>query len=546
MAMRHIDMLAPHMIVGLEGPRLSEEEKLLLSRHPFAGVILFDRNVRDARQLMELAREMKGLFRESHGHTPIIAADHEGGMISVLARAIGVPPTQMATARTGDLGLCERLFAENARRLRACGVNMLLGPVADINAEHLNPVIGTRSFGESEEVVSPFVARAAAAARKEGVLTCLKHFPGHGSSRVDSHLGLAVLAFTTEQLKEREIVPFAKGLSGGAETVMVGHVAPAGRALPASLDHEVIDGLLRRALGFEGVVMTDALEMRGVRAGGPCDEGAAGVSGAERGAVRPGDGENPILAICEWALAAGNDLLLFSRPTADVIMELEAGGASVQGNARAESDSPTFLKSSRARIDRLLEIASEKERQFELPSDPGIYGEIAEKSIRITEGSSAWTPIDRGRGFKAAFYSEKGGLERFPARSFVTKVLAGLGAGRAVWGTGRAEGTDRRPDGRSAEHRIEPAQRMPDAGFGLEGEVFSTGESSAPVDAVFLMNRRPLSAEAVGHVCAGARVIVISGWPYAAELVHPGPRVVVTFGVYDAAADCVCGHLAGG
>ncbi len=298
MARDFLQMLAPHMIVGLDGPRLAGAERTLLSKYPFPGVILFERNVADARQLMELVQEIRSVFRDSRGTAPLVAADHEGGVVSVLARAIGVPPTQMAAARAGRPDLVERLYAENARRMRACGVNLFLGPVADVNSDPLNPVIGTRSFGEETGLVSSLVSVAVAASRREGALTCLKHFPGHGPSRVDSHLELPVLGATLDQLRERDIPPFASGIAAGAESVMIGHIAPLGRALPASLDPEIIGRLLRGELGFEGVIMTDALEMEGVKGGGS------------------------LIDICGRALAAGNDILLFSKPVAGVADDL--------------------------------------------------------------------------------------------------------------------------------------------------------------------------------------------------------------------------------
>lgn len=489
-----MNMLAPHMIVGLEGPHLSGEEKSLLAEYPFVGVILFDRNVADARRLMELTREIRSVFRELRGTVPLIAADHEGGVISVLARAIGVPPTQMAAARTGERSLCERLFAENARRMRAVGVNMLLGPVADVNSERMNPVIGTRSFGEDTREVSSLVSAAVSAARREGIVTCIKHFPGHGPSSVDSHLVLPVLAATLDELRERDIPPFASGIAAGADTVMIGHVAPRGRSLPATLDPGIIGALLRGELGFDGAAITDALEMEGVK--------VAGLAG-----------------ICSRALEAGNDILLFSKPVGAVVAGLEAEGESPVWAELAAKGSAGFLPSSLARVERLLQTAAVKDREFELPADPGVYAEIAEKATRVTGDSRGGNVFDPARGFKLAFYSEKGEFDRFPTMSFVARVLKGLVPG--------GEGG--------------PPSAAPLAASGLEGRVFShSRESEAPVDVVFLLNRRPLAGEVVRELCAGAPAVVVAGWPYAVDFIASGPMTVVTYGVYEAAAEAVC------
>ena len=155
-----LDNLSPHLIVGLKGPELSDDEREILRDTPPAGIILFERNVSGYEELRALVSEASGIIEKASGITPLIAADHEGGRISVLHRALGIPPTHMAIGKTKDLELCRDVFTETAMMMKACGVNWYLGPVADINSEYLNPVIGTRSFGEDEELVTSFVLEA--------------------------------------------------------------------------------------------------------------------------------------------------------------------------------------------------------------------------------------------------------------------------------------------------------------------------------------------------------------------------------------------------
>jgi beta-glucosidase-like glycosyl hydrolase len=504
-------MLAPHMIVGLEGPRLSAEEKRLLAEYPFSGIILFERNAAEARRLMELTREVKGIYRETRGTVPIIAADHEGGAISALGRAIGVPPTQMAVSRAGDL--CDRLFAENARRMRACGVNMLLGPVADVNSERLNPVIGTRSFGEETGLVSPLVRAAVSAARRGGVLTCIKHFPGHGPSSVDSHLALPVLDATLEQLEENDIPPFASGIAAGAEAVMVGHVAPRGRSLPASLDAGIIEELLRGKLGFGGVVLTDALEMEGVKVAGFAD-------------------------ICVRALGAGNDILLFSKGVSGVIRDLEALEGSFPGDELGRGGSGASRQASLARIGKLVDAAAGRERDFELPGDSSVYGEIADRSIRVERNRAGANALSTARGLRLAFYAEKGEFERFPAMSFIAHVLKGLNQ-RGVNGVRSGAPDDA---GLPSPERLDTACR---SAANLEGRLFSfSGGGGDAIDVVFLLNRRPLSVEAAEELCSGTPAVVVAGWPYTADFILQGKTIIVTYGIYDAAADAAARALA--
>ena len=510
--------LAPHMIVGLGGPRLLEEERKLLAEYPFSGVILFDRNVADARQLVELTREIKAIFREMHHSVPIIAADHEGGIVSYLGRAIGVPPTQMAVSRTGDPRLCGRLFAENARRMRACGVNMLLGPVADVNSEELNPVIGTRSFGEEVGPVASLVFAAVSAARKGGVLACIKHFPGHGSSSVDSHLALPVLGATLEQLRQRDIPPFSSGIRAGVETVMAGHIAPLGRSLPASLDPEMIEGLLRGELGFGGVVMTDALEMEGVKVAGLAD-------------------------ICRRALEAGNDILLFSKPVVAAAGELEALGDLPALDASRAGGLAGVLESSGARIASLLQSAAKGDREFELPADAAVYEEIARRSIESRGVPPGAPPLGADGRMRVFFYSDRGAFDRYPVRSFVERILRGLRVeGPASWSesaksaVGASDWLDR--------SGLAPHANVPGASNGLESFLCERGGKGEPSqDIIVLLNRGPIEASSVIEICAKARAVVVAGWPYASRLVPSGIAVYVTYGIYDAAAEVLCGRL---
>ncbi len=428
-----LQTLAPHMIVGLEGPRLSDDEKSLLARNPFPGVILFERNVADSRQLMELAQGLRNVFRASRGTVPLVAADHEGGAISVLGRAIGAPPTQAAAARAGDDRLVERLFAENARRMRACGVNWLLGPVADVNSDPLNPVIGTRSFGETAGIVSPLVSAAVSVSRREGVLTCLKHFPGHGPTCLDSHLELPTLGATLDQLRERDIPPFASGIAAGAESIMMGHIAPLGRALPASLDPEIIGGVLRGELGFGGAVVTDALEMEGVKVAG-------------------------LREICARALAAGNDLLLFSKPVGAVAADLETAGAAGESGAADDPFAGLFLEASAGRIARLVDVAAAREREFDLPGDAGIYREIAAKSVAVRRGGGRGRRGMRPRSIRREARAPFSGPRKASSTATPRRASSPARSGRS--GSRRTRGFVRPRKSAPAGMQRKPASRL--------------------------------------------------------------------------------------
>ncbi|HSG27922.1 MAG TPA: glycoside hydrolase family 3 N-terminal domain-containing protein, partial [Candidatus Krumholzibacterium sp.] len=200
-----VQTLARHIVVGLRSTRLDELESGILRKYLPAGVIIFARNVESASGLQSLTAEISSIYEKAGALPPLIMADHEGGRTSVLARAIGTPPSQMAAAMSCRTGAVGELFRETAARMLACGVNMSLGPVADINSEYLNPVIGTRAFGMSEEMVSALVSEAVEAMKSTGILTSIKHFPGHGSTAGDSHVELPVTAKNMGQLRIKDL-----------------------------------------------------------------------------------------------------------------------------------------------------------------------------------------------------------------------------------------------------------------------------------------------------------------------------------------------------
>lgn len=217
--------LARHLVVGLAGPQLHPAERAWLVRRRPAGVILFARNVTDPPQLESLCRELHALVPGLE-----IVADHEGGPISVLAAAAGRPPAAATLGLLDDPDLTRRVHAATARGLVACGLDRVLAPVADVLTEPRNPVIGVRAFGRDAALVARHVGAAVSGLREGGLAVCLKHWPGHGGTTADSHLGAAVAAGA------ESAAPFAAGLEAGADAVMVAHVQQTGAGLPASLD----------------------------------------------------------------------------------------------------------------------------------------------------------------------------------------------------------------------------------------------------------------------------------------------------------------------
>jgi beta-N-acetylhexosaminidase len=256
-------------MVGFQGEEPSREMVELIHRWHVGGVILFSRNIRDARQTLELTTRLQGLARQAgHQYPLLIATDQENGMVRRLGPDATLFPGNMALGATGSEQLTHDVAQASGRELLALGINMNLAPVADVNNNPDNPVVGVRSFGEDAALVARLTAAAVRGYQSAGVVATLKHFPGHGDTATDSHLALPVIPYGLDRLNAVELVPFRAGIAAGAECVMTAHIAlPAlvpVAPLPATLAPFILQDLLRQQLGFAGVIVSDCLEMSAI------------------------------------------------------------------------------------------------------------------------------------------------------------------------------------------------------------------------------------------------------------------------------------------
>ena len=241
-----------------------------LEAAPAAGITLFrGANVRSPRQLRRLTDGLQAAARRAPGagEPPLlIAADQEGGQLLALGDGWTPFAGPMAIGATGDADLAERVGRAIGRELRAVGVNVNYAPVLDVAVNPSNPALGIRSFGDDPVEVARLAAAWLRGLQSAGVAGTGKHFPGKGEGSVDTHLALDVIDRDRAQLGAVELVPFRAATDVGVRLVMSGHFAiPAltgSRALPSTLSRDVMTGLLREDLGFDGVSITDALDMR--------------------------------------------------------------------------------------------------------------------------------------------------------------------------------------------------------------------------------------------------------------------------------------------
>jgi beta-N-acetylhexosaminidase len=239
------------------------ELKALTREFGLGGVILFSRNIEEPEQVAELSYETARLVPDF----PLwVSVDQEGGRVARLKAPFTEWPAAATLGRSGDVVLAERFARALAAELRAVGITLDYAPVLDVLTNPKNPVIGDRAISEKAVEAARLGAAIVRSLQAEGVAACGKHFPGHGDTQVDSHIELPIVEHPVERMRQVEFLPFKAAIDAGVATVMTAHVlAPAlDEKRPATLSHRVVTGLLRDELGFEGVILSDDLEMKAI------------------------------------------------------------------------------------------------------------------------------------------------------------------------------------------------------------------------------------------------------------------------------------------
>lgn len=267
-------MLGPGALVwaGFDGERAPRELLDGIRDGRIGGVLLFAirGNVRSKEQVRAALREIQAAARDG-GLPPLpIAVDQEGGQVVRIGYR-AVFPSAMAIAATGDASYAERAGRAVAEGLRADGVTVNHAPVCDVNVEPRNPVIGTRSFGDDTARVAELAAAWVRGSEGAGVASTPKHFPGHGETPVDSHLNFVDVTADRATIERRDLPPFRAAFAAGASMVMTAHVRfhAYDRDAPATISRPILTDLLRRQLSFDGLCVTDSLDMSGIHVDAP-------------------------------------------------------------------------------------------------------------------------------------------------------------------------------------------------------------------------------------------------------------------------------------
>ncbi|MFJ9642635.1 glycoside hydrolase family 3 protein [Streptomyces sp. NPDC101206] len=331
---------------------------------------LFGRNVASPEQLAALTAQLR-----AERDDVLVAIDEEGGDVTRLeVRGGSSFPGNLALGAVDDTDLTRGVARELGRRLAECGVNLNWAPSADVNSNPDNPVIGVRSFGADTALAARHTAAYVEGLQAAGVAACTKHFPGHGDTSVDSHHALPRIDVDLETLAVRELVPFRAAIEAGTKAVMSAHIlVPAlDPTRPATLSPQVLTGLLRKELGYEGLIVTDGMEMNAI----------AGTYGIERGSV--------------LAIAAGADAICVGGGLADeatVLRLRDALVAAVHEGALPEER----LADAAARVRALAEWTRTVRPAPAVPGAPeggapGIGLEAARRALLVSGGGRGPVP----------------------------------------------------------------------------------------------------------------------------------------------------------
>ena len=343
-------------MIDLSTTSLTPDERELLAEGRIAGVCLFGRNVVDREQVGEYVAELRSLA----GDDLVAAIDQEGGGV-VRMFDVPVPPAAMALGHADDPALTREVAAAAARGLRSAGINLDFAPVADVNSNVLNPVIADRSFGSDPDLVSRHVVAFIEGLQEEGVGATLKHFPGHGDTDVDSHLALPTVRRPLSDLRKVELRPFQAGIQAGVAAVMSAHIVlpTLDAQRPATLSEAALTGLLREELGFDGVIVTDALDMRAISDRWPAP--VAAVMSLQAGADMPlvigtvAEHRETLAAIDEAGAASRLDL---SGPRRRIAALARAfpGASPDPGSAWQAGDEETLARAARMGLEERGEL----------------------------------------------------------------------------------------------------------------------------------------------------------------------------------------------
>ena len=365
------ELICQLIMIDISHQELNCDFKNSYKETPWGGIILFAKNIKDEHQLKKLNKDLKELSLQVTPELPIlIGSDHEGGIVTRFNfDSISPLCGNMALGAANNPFYTETSAQICGNDLINLGFNVNFAPVVDINSNPLNPIIGARSFGESPKLVADMAESYIKGSQKCGMLTCAKHFPGHGDVSLDSHLTMPLIEKTLEELESCEIIPFKRCIENGVDMVMTSHIAFTALehdpSIPATLSKNILTDYLRGKLDFDGVIITDSMSMKGIR----------NYFGYEKAAV--------------MAFKAGADIVMLCGNEEEKLNAVQAIAEAIQTGELDRLE----LEKSYKRVSKLRKKVFSK-KSYELPSDTiKILKQMTAKSITVVKNESNIIPL---------------------------------------------------------------------------------------------------------------------------------------------------------
>lgn len=385
---------------------MNDQAKELIEEYHVGGILLFERNIKDVNQTIELNHQLQSLSLSTSKIPLFLAIDQEGGKVIRIKEGVTVFPGNMALGATRDPQLAYQAGKQMGSELRSLGFNLDLAPSLDVNNNPKNPIIGVRSFGEDPQLVSQMGTSMIDGFRDGNILAAVKHFPGHGDTSIDTHIDLPTVTHSRERLNQIELVPFKEAIKKDVDMVMSTHITfPAidpTQGLPATLSKKVLTDLLREELGYQGVIITDDMEMGAI----------VKHFGTEKASVQ--------------AIQAGADIILIGH-------SLERQKGAIEAVKKAVEEGTITEERINQSVQRILQLKGERlgenaiakhplpsvKKGSELKNAPEVAQKVAEQSITLVQDPKTQLPLNndersqvliltekRPKGFEQAFQEE--------------------------------------------------------------------------------------------------------------------------------------------
>lgn len=489
------------MMAGFEGLKPPPRILAWLASGRIGGIYLFARNIESPAQVKRLIADCRAAAK----HPMLVGIDQEGGIVARLRDGFSKSPGAMALGASGDCQLAEDIAFMMGREMAALGINWNFAPVADIAHQRDNPSIGTRAVGRDPRMVSEIVAAQIRGFQRAGLAATVKHFPGLGNSVIDTHDAPARVSGSLSYLYAEDLLPFRAAIAAGVGCVMLTHVIyeALDSESPATLSPRIVDGLLRRELGFDGAVCTDCMEMKAI----------TDAFGPGESALR--------------ALLAGVDLVLFSHSRESQEEAYDAVlNAALSGRI------------SEARIDLSVSRVQALKRRFSLHNAPPleIIGCEAHRALAHEAARAGTVMAKRGGAVPLNASLQQIVLIEFSSQSSRDAGTTGAQSRFALLLSQRIR--------LASSHLIDPTSDFADITKSLSGALKGA-------ETVILVTRnahwQPAQRRLAQIICDSARqaILVCAGNPYDAGMIHGADSVICTNGYcgpsLEATVDAICG-----